>query len=94
MSPTKSGLILGFAALAFLVFGSLVFFEFIRPFRNGEIDNPLAVTAAVVSVILSSAALSFRKGAAWLNAIVLVLGLTALAAVALIIQALSHMRLF
>jgi hypothetical protein len=91
---SKSGLILGLLALISLAFGSLVFFEFFRPFRNGEIDNPLAVAAAVVSVILSSAALNFRQGAAWLNGAVLVLGLVALVAVALVIQALSHMRLF
>ena len=88
------GLTLGLVSLAFLTFGTLVFTEVIRPFRDSHIDMPLAVIAGVISVIVSSGALHFRKGATWLNALVLLFGLLGLFFVAWIVQALSHMRLF
>lgn len=89
----RAGLILGFASLAALALGVLIFFEIIRPFHDGNIDMPIAIGAGVVGALLSFGGLVLRKGAVILNAIALLLNVLALIAVALIAWSLSHMRL-
>lgn len=88
-----SGLILGLLSLFALLFGLLVFWELIRPFRNGSIDMKIAVAAGVLGVVLSGLALFRRKGAMILNIVALILNLSGLSAVGFILYSLSHMRL-
>jgi hypothetical protein len=92
VSRSKSGVILGLAAFALLGGSALIFFEIIRPFRDSHIDLPLAVAGCVLAASLTSAALSFHKGARILNMIGLILSMLALFAIAFIIESLSHMR--
>jgi hypothetical protein len=90
----KTGLVLGLTSLALLALDALIFFEVIRPFRDNHIDQPLAFSLAALGALLSLFSLGARKGAAILNVIALVLNVAALVAVRLLIQSLSHMRLF
>jgi hypothetical protein len=92
VSHSKSGIILGLAAFALLGCSGLIFTEIVRPFRDNNIDLPMAVGGCVLAASLSSAALSFHMGARVLNFIGLILSLLALFAVAFIFEALSHMR--
>ena len=56
-------------------------------------DMPIAIALSVASASLSSFAVFFKKGAAALNLVVLFLNLLALCGVAILFQALSHMKL-
>ena len=89
----KTGLILGLTSLGFLLLDALIFFEVIRPFRDNDIDQPLAFCLAGAGALLSSFSLGARKGATLLNIIALALNTAALIAVGLLARALSHMRL-
>jgi len=93
IAPTsKGGLWLGLFALTILGCSALIFTEIVRPFRDNNIDLPMAVAGCVLAASLTSAALSFHKGARILNFIGLILSLLALFATAFIFEALSHMR--
>jgi hypothetical protein len=92
-SRAKTGLILGLASLFLLGFEGLIFFEFIRPFRDNNIDQPLGLCGAGLGALLSLFALWRRQGAIALNVIALLLNISALVAVGLIAWSLSHMKL-
>lgn len=92
VSTSKIGVALGLTGLGLLGGSTLIFFEIIRPFRDSHIDLPLAVLGCVLAASLSSAALSFGKGARVFNVVVLVLSMLALFAIAFLVEALSHMR--
>ena len=89
----KTGLILGLISLGLLALDALIFFEVIRPFRNNDIDQPLAFSLAGAGALLSAYSLGARKGATVLNIIAFALNVAAVIAVGLLAQALSHMRL-
>ncbi len=89
----KTGLILGLASLLLLGVEALIFFEFIRPFHDNNIDQPLGLCVSGLGALLSLFALWRRQGAIALNLIALLLNITALVAVGLIAWSLSHMRL-
>jgi hypothetical protein len=91
-STSRTGLLFGLCALAILGCSALIFFEIIRPFRDSHIDMPIAVAGCVLAASLTSAALSFHKGARILNMIGLILSMLALFAIAFIIESLSHMK--
>jgi hypothetical protein len=89
----RSGLILGLSSLLSLGLGALLFFEIIRPFRDGNIDMPLAIGAASAGALLGLIGVVRRRGAVWLNILALILNVLALIAVGLIVMSLSHMPL-
>jgi hypothetical protein len=84
---------LGLSSLFLLGLDALIFFEFIRPFRDNNIDQPLGLAAAALGAILSVLAIGLRKGATVLNIITLLLNVGALIAVSLIVRSLSHMKI-
>lgn len=92
-SCKNAGLVLGLISLLLLGFEALIFFEFIRPFHDNNIDQPLGLWGAGLGASLSLFALLRRQGAILLNVIALVLNVAALSAVGLIAWSLSHMKL-
>ncbi len=92
-SHSRLGIFFGLISLALLGLATLIFFEILRPFRDGGIDLPMAVAFVIGSAAFSSAAITFGKGAAVLNWIALIVSMLALFGVALLFQALSHMKL-
>ena len=92
-STTRTGMILGLISLALLGLEALIFFEWIRPFRDNNIDQPLGLCFAGLGALLSLFSLLGRKGAVVLNVIALLLNVAALIAVGLLAWSLSHMRL-
>ena len=92
-STPKSGLVLGLISLALLGLDTLIFFEVIRPFRDGNIDQPLGYSLAGLGTLLSLFSLGARKGATALNIVAFVLNIGAIIAVGLLARSLSHMRL-
>ena len=90
---TRTGLILGLLSLGALTLGALIFFEFIRPFRDSHIDIPIALSAGAAGALLSAGSLILRRGATILNAVALGLNLTGLTAVIIILRSLAHMKI-
>jgi hypothetical protein len=89
----KTGLVLGLTSLALLGLEASIFFEWIRPFRDNNIDQPMGLCLAGLGALLSLFSLGARKGAMILNIIAFLLNVGALIAVGLLALSLSHMRL-
>lgn len=92
-TQTKTGITLGLSSLLFLGLAALIFFEFLRPFHDSNIDKPIVLWALGLGALLSSLALGLRKGAIVLNAIALLLNVIALTILGLVLWSLSHMKL-
>ena len=89
----KTGVMLGLASLLMLGLAALIFFEALRPFRDNNIDKPIALWALGLGALLSAVSLGMRKGATVLNAIALLLNVAALILLGLVLWSLSHMKL-
>lgn len=83
--------------LSLLLFacGLLLFFEVVRPFRDPDIDMPIALGCWVLGFALAAAALWRRQGVFYLNMGALALNALALAGVGVLFIILStSFRLF
>jgi hypothetical protein len=82
-------------SLAAFVFGMILLFEVVRPFRDLRIDGPLAVGCWVVGLLAAGSGLWLRKGHVPLTVTALVLNALALTGVGLLFVLLSReSRLF
>jgi hypothetical protein len=92
--PMRNYLLPGLSLLLFAC-GLLLFFEVVRPFRDPDIDMPIAVGCWVFGVALAAAALWQRQGMFYLNLGALVLNALALAGIgALFVIFSTSFRLF
>ena len=85
---------LSFVSLGLLVVGLLLLFEVVRPFRDLSIDGPIAMSAWSVGFLLGVVAVWLRRGSRALSISALALNLLALAAVSVVLESLTHMKLF
>jgi hypothetical protein len=85
-----------FAGFSFLllVFGALLAFEVIRPFRDLAIDGPIALACWGIGVLLAALALWLRQGIFALNVTALVLNILALLAMGALLLLAKPTRLF
>lgn len=72
--------ILSMLSLALFILGVLLFFEVIRPFRDLELDMPIAIGSWSAGIVLAGIALWFRLGHPAINWAALILNALALAA--------------
>jgi hypothetical protein len=69
-------------SLALLVCGGLLFFEVIRPFRDLELDGPIALACWALGIALPATALWLRHPLFGVNVAALVLNAVSLAGIA------------
>ena len=84
---------LGLSSLLMPGLAGLIVFEFLRPFRDNNIDKPIALWALGLGALLSSLSLGLGKGATALNVIALLLNVAALILLGLVAWSLSHLKL-
>ena len=85
----SSSLLPGLSLLLFAC-GVLMFFEVVRPFRDPDIDMPIAVGCWVLGLVLAAAGLWLRHGMFALNITALVFNALALLAVGVLFWLLSR----
>jgi len=82
-------------SLALFASGLLLFFEVIRPFRDLELDGPIAMGCWALGVVLPATAMWLRHRPFWLNLAALLLNAIVLAGVsALLYLVATSWRLF
>ncbi len=76
-------------SLLLFAWGLLLFFEVVRPFRDPDIDMPIALGCWVLGLALAAAGLWLRHGMFALNIVMLVLNSLVLAALGILFWLIS-----
>ena len=90
MLSLKAAKYFGLVGLVLAGLGLLVFFEYIRPFRDRSIDGPLALSAWGIGVILPIIALGVRARWFVINIIALVVNALLLIGAIALLHAISR----
>ena len=80
-------------AIALFAFGLLLFFEVIRPFRDLNVDLPIALAGWALGVIVALLAVWKRAGSLWINIAAATCNFLAFAGLSLLVNAAHITRL-
>lgn len=95
LMPAFTAYILSILSLALFTLGVLLFFEVVRPFRDLDLDMPIAIGSWSAGIVLAGIALWFRLGHPVINWAALTLNVLALAVLLALVMILKRSgRLF